>query len=547
MSDLALATIQEAVAEIVPERPALVWGEATVSHAELTRRSRRFAATLVASRASWEPLLNSTPRWQSGQAHVGILMRNRPEWLEVMFGSFKARAVPFNINFRYTPDELSDVLLQAQPSCLVFESHYASLVEAVRSLLPNCLLVEVSDTGRTEIGGALHYENLVQSFAEGDVREAWTQDDRYMLFTGGTTGRPKGVLWRQKDLFVAALGGLDPRTGSELTLGDVLARIRSEPHSAVASPPLMHGAAQWFSLPVLFAGGCVVMPGNNETFDPDEVLATVANHRARMLLIVGDAHGRPLADAVDRSRYGLSNLKVIVSTAVVLSTDVQKSLMRAIPGVTIVNSAGSSETGAQLRSQVDAAQPADNVATFEALPGTVVLNDERLAAVQPGDPSAGWLARFGAVPLGYLGDPTKTLETFPEIDGVRYSIPGDRARLLPKGVIELLGRDNLMINTGGEKIFVEEVERVILRHPDVADVLVVGRPSKRWGEEVVGIIQSTDGAQVTTEEIREFASEWLARYKLPKDVIFVEEVRRSAAGKADYRWAKDLAKRDAAE
>ena len=278
VGDLALASIQEAVASVVPERPALVWGEVEVSHAEFTRRSRQFASVLMSSGASSGRTLQDVPRWESGQSHVGILMRNRPEWFEVMFGSFKARAVPFNINFRYTAEELSEVLLQARPSCLVFESHYASLVEAVRPLLSECLLVEVSDNEETKTTHALHYEHQIQSHADERLETIWTQDDRYMLFTGGTTGKPKGVLWRQKDLFVAALGGLDPKSGKELTLRDVVAGIRSEPHSAVTSPPLMHGAAQWFSLPVLFAGGSVVMPRNNETLDAEEVLTCVSEH-----------------------------------------------------------------------------------------------------------------------------------------------------------------------------------------------------------------------------------------------------------------------------
>ena len=538
--DLAFARIQEAVAQVVPERPALIWRETVVTYTQLTSRSRRLASALICSGASsGHPVINP-PRWESGQPHVGILMRNRPEWIEAMFGAFKARAIPFNINFRYTAEELGDVLEQARPTALVYESYYSPLIRAVLPFLNGCVLIEVTDKQDTEIEDALHYERQVQSFVAEDSPEAWTQDDRYILFTGGTTGRPKGVLWRQKDLFTAALGGIDPATGKELDLSEVVANVRPEPHNSVCPPPFMHGAGQWFALTVLFRGGTVVMPTNNETLDPEDVLSTVAEHRARMLMIVGDAYGRPLVNELHARSYDLSTLQVIVTTAVVLSPDVQASLIGALPHIKIVNTAGASESGASLRSSIDKPPRMGQNLTFQGLPGTVLLDDQKSAQLKPDDPSIGWLARHGTVPLGYLGDEARTLQTFPEINGLRYSIPGDRARLRQDGSIELLGRDNLVINSGGEKIFVEEIEQILLRHPDIIDALVSSRQSDRWGQEVVAIVQLSDRHDITIDEIRDFASTWLARYKLPKDVIVVTDIHRSAAGKADYRWAKAM-------
>jgi fatty-acyl-CoA synthase len=407
------------------------------------------------------------------------------------------------------------------------------------------VLVQVDDaSGNDLLPGAVWYEDAIAG-AEPRSFDDCSPDDLYILYTGGTTGMPKGVLWRQADFFVAALGGVNRREGREHDeFEGVLEMVGRRSVRWMTAAPFMHGAAQWIALQALTGGHTVVLPDVAEHFDPVSVLEVCQRDGVEFLQIVGDAFARPLLDAVEAGAPVPSKLSNVISGGAVLHADLKASLKERFSGITIRDSIGSSETGVQ-GSNVSGA--ADKVSTgdFEPAPGSTVVSAELDAVLEPGHDGIGWFAMSGRVPLGYLGDATKTDRTFPVIDGVRMSVPGDRARMLAGGRIEVLGRDSVTINSGGEKIFAEEVESAVKTHPGVYDAVVCGRPSERWGSEVVAIVQLVGGHDFDENAIISACESHLARYKWPKAVLAVDRVVRSPAGKPDYRWAKELAARSA--
>jgi acyl-CoA synthetase (AMP-forming)/AMP-acid ligase II len=351
---------------------------------------------------------------------------------------------------------------------------------------------------------------------------------------------PKGVLWRQHDIFMAAMGGRKVGTWEITTSYENLTQRLKEsfPVRLLVLPPLMHGAAQWACFMLMAQGATLIFPDDPRRVEPDDVWSTVEREKANTMTVVGDAVLRPLIMQLDKKEYDLSSFYAVGNGGAPLTPAVRELALARLPNLMISDSAGSSETGAQM---FVVAGKDGKAGMFLPGPGTVVVDAELTRVLDPGHDGMGWLAQTGSVPLGYLGDADKTARTFPVIQGVRYSIPGDRARHLADGQIELLGRDSVTINSGGEKIFVEEVERAIAGHPDVADVVVTGRPSERWGQEVVAVVQLNVGASSDADSIVKQASEFIARYKLPKDVIFVDVIQRSPSGKADYRWAAEQA------
>jgi 3-oxocholest-4-en-26-oate---CoA ligase len=527
------------------ERECVVWRDRRLTYGDLAERSRRLASYLHGRGLTVHRERAGLEGWESGQDHVALALYNGNEYLEGMLGSYRARLAPFNVNYRYVGEELRYLLDDARPRAMILHSSLAPTIAEVLPTLespPDVLLQVEDESGHRLLPGAAWYEEaLAASSAEGPPVDP-SPDDLYILYTGGTTGMPKGVLWRQHDIFMAAMGGRKVGTWEIVTSYQGLTD-RLDPNTAyrlMILPPLMHGAAQWAAFMLMAQGATLVFPDETRHVDPDDVWRTVEREKVNSVTIVGDAVLRPLLVQLDKARYDLSSFFAVGNGGAPLTPAVRAMARERLPNLIISDSAGSSETGAQMHvTSMDGVA----VGSFLPGPGTVVVDEAMEHVLEPGHEGNGWLAQTGSVPLGYLGDAAKTARTFPLIEGVRYSIPGDRARLATDGQIELLGRDSVTVNSGGEKIFVEEVERAIAGHPAVADVVVTGRPSERWGSEVVAVVQLAEESSAAADpaSIVEHASAHIARYKLPKEVVFVQRIQRSPSGKADYRWAAETA------
>jgi fatty-acyl-CoA synthase len=532
--ELNLAAAHEAIAAAVPDRECLVWRDRRLTWAEVTDRTRRLAGVLL------DHGIGGSPRpvdadWQSPHDHVALHLHNGNEYLEAMLGAAKARAAAVNVNYRYVADELRYVLEDSSARAIVFHSVLAPVLEEVRASLPHLrLLLQVDDdSGHPLLPGARWYEEALAG-ATPAAPTGCSPDDRYVLYTGGTTGMPKGVLWRQADFIAACLGVA--RTTAQLVDAAPSSRLR-----VLAAPPFMHGAAHWNVLSGWLAGGTVVVQDHPAHLDPRDILEVAERERVTSLLIVGDAFARPIVEELRRGSYDLVDLRFLLTGGAVLSAPVKAALLDLLPHLQIVDVLGSSESGRQGVQRSDRATGA-RTGTFDRSPTSRVLSSDRTRVLEPGDPDVGWLAQTGRVPLGYLGDPEKSAATFPMVDGIRYAVAGDRARVLADGSIELHGRDSVTINTGGEKVFAEEVEQALKHHPAVFDALVVGRPSERWGQEVVAVVQLAPGHDRPDDgDLAAVVGAHLARFKVPKAYLFVEKVERSPSGKPDYRWAAEAA------
>ena len=535
-----MPTVLDALAVRQPGAAALVQGGRTTTYAALAERTDRLASVLLAHGVGRRAGHGDVEPWESPHEHVALYLLNCPEYLEGMVAAWKAGATSMNVNYRYVADELAYLLEDGRAAAVVVHRRFLPTLAEVRGRLvvPPRLVLVVDDASdhvlpdwATPLEDALA---AAPATVPDEVRAGWSGDDRYLCYTGGTTGSPKGTLWRQDDFLRAALG-VGRRDGSPYGSLDELLDAANPGLSTLPAPPMMHGAAHWNALSCWMAGGTVVMQQVVDGFDPDDVLDTVETHGCSSLLLVGDPMARPLLGALGRRDAPPPSLRHVVSGGAVLSPTVRVRLLDAVPGLRIIDVLGSTESGRQGVASADATSPSP--AGFRPAATAVVLSEDLSRRLDPGDAEVGWLAQTGRVPLGYLGHPGRTATTFPVVDGVRHAVPGDRARLQADGTVELLGRDSVCINTGGEKVFAEEVEVALTSHPAVADAVVCGRPSERFGQEVVAVVQLVEGAAPTDEELRAHAGAHLAGYKLPRAFVRVPIVVRSPSGKADYRWA----------
>ncbi len=528
-----IADLFEHVADAVGARVALVDDRgAQLTYPELDRAANRCAHALDAHGVAVGD-------------HVGLALHNSIEHVVAMLGCYKRRAVPVNVNYRYTSRELDHLATDGR---LVALLHDDDLTDAV--------------------SGMAHAPRVTMPLAEllredhPDTRDFAPRsgDDHYILYTGGTTGLPKGVVWRQEDIFFAAMGGGNPGGPALERPEDIGAAVLANPAQrirpflpaghpgparlvALSLGPLVHASGQWGALGTLLGGGTLVI-NTQRHMDLGNVVELVEREQIAMLTLVGDASARPLLDALRSRTYDTSSLLLLGSGGSILSGDVKSALLDALPTVlAILEAIGSSESPSQAVSVVtrDSAPTSGQSLTFAPKPETLIL-DDHLRPIEPGRGIAGRLATRGRVPIGYLGDPERTARTIVELDGMRWVLPGDYAIADADGTIHLLGRGSLCINTGGEKVYPEEVEAVLKQHPSVADVLVVGRPDARYGQRVVAVVAPHDAAEPPSlDSVQEHARPLLAGYKLPRALVLVDAVQRSAAGKGDYAWAQEVA------
>jgi len=536
--EMNIADVCQALAAAYPNRECLVFRDRRLTWAAIGDRTRRLGAVLNAEGAGRLRPFNGSAEWESTQRHVALYLHNGNEYLEGMLGAYAASWAPVNINYRYRADELAYVLGDSRSEVVVVHSTFAPLLAEVLPRLPDVRLVlQVDDeSGNPLIEEAQWYEQALAGADPATCPGAGERsgDDLYICYTGGTTGMPKGVLWRQADFVVSALG-VRRRDGSDFeSIDEIVAAAEQSTLRALPAPPLMHGAAHWNALSCWISGGTVIIQDRPDRLDPVDIWSTVERQRATSLLIVGDSFARPLLDELGRHRYDLSSLRHLLSGGAVLSAHAKAELLDAVSGLTIVDVLGSSESG---RQGVASTRSTDDLgAGFVRSSTARVVREDLTGTLEAGTGEIGWLTQTGRVPLGYLNDREKTERTFPVIDGQRHAVAGDRARLGADGSVELLGRDSVCINTGGEKVFAEEVEVVLTSHPAVHDAVVCGRPSERWGQEVVAVVSLSE--PVDTSVLIEHCRERLAPFKAPKAVVVVDAVVRSPSGKADYRWAR---------
>jgi fatty-acyl-CoA synthase len=543
-----LSTLFNAIAQAIPDQTFLIWRDKRLTYRDVNSRVDGIAHYLRSLGLGCQIERTHLAGHESGQDHLALYLRNGNEYLEAMIGSYRARVAPFNCSFRYVESELYYLLNDSQAKALVYNAEFAPRVAAVRDSLPTLKhLIQVEDqSGNPLLPGAVAYESIVDTARPASPMPVPTGDDLYILYTGGTTGMPKGVLWRQHDIFVSAMGGRPHSSKVPFaSYHDIVEQACSAAGSMsfLLLPPLMHGAAQWMAFQAITLGGFLVIPDRVDGLQPAEVLRLAEREGVRSIPVIGDAIARPLVAEIQAGDYDLSNVLLVTNGGASLSPAVREALKAVLPHAALMDAVGASESGSQM-SVVISADHNDEVSVFTPQPDTAVLAEDLSSVLTGGAGGEGWLARRDYIPLGYLGDRAKTEKTFPTVDGVRWAVPGDRARALPDGRIELLGRDSATINSGGEKIFAEEVERAVACHPAVYDVIVVGRPSQRWGSEVVAVVQLVDGAEPTDTDLREVCAQHLASYKIPKSFVLTTKVERSPAGKADYRWAKQVAARD---
>ena len=530
-----IADLFESVVDVVPDREALAYfdhpgtgAERRLTYAELDAAANRVAHHLVDSGI------------RPGE-HLGLHLYNGVEYLQTVFGCLKARVVPVNVNYRYVEDELAYLYRDADLVALVCDAEFTDRVAAALPHAP--ALRHLVRVGTTAPGAA---ELPAVAFAEAEAAASPERgfgqrsgDDQFIIYTGGTTGLPKGVMWRQEDLFFAGLGGGAP-TGEPVRRPEELAERVAAGGAGITffpTPPLMHGTSTLTALIGFNFGQRVVL---HRKFTAEDVLRTVEREKVTSISLVGDAMIRPLVDALAGPMRGTDTSSVfsVSSSGAIMSETVRRQFRELLPNAVLLNNFGSSESGFNGTATDDSGP--DRGFRIRVNSRTRVVDPATCEPVAPGE--VGRVAQCGHVPLGYYNDPKKTAETFFERDGVRWVLLGDMATVGEDGVVTVLGRGSQCINTGGEKVYPEEVEQALKSHPDVYDALVAGVPDARWGSHVAAVVQLRDGAvPPALSDIQDHCRARLAGYKIPRQLVIADAIRRSPSGKADYRWARDVA------
>lgn len=529
---LNIADLAEHSIDAVPDRVALICGDEQLTYGQLEDKANRLAHYLLDQGVKKDD-------------KVGLYCRNRIEIVIGMLGIVKAGAILVNVNFRYVEGELKYLFDNSDMVALIHERRYADRVANVLPETPNVKTVLVVEDGSDDdyqrYGGVEFEAALAQGSPERDFGPR-SEDDIYLLYTGGTTGFPKGVMWRHEDIYRVLFGGTDFATGEPIADEYDLSKqaAANAPMVRLPIPPMIHGATQSATWMALFSGQTVVL---TPEFDADQVWRLIHEHKVNLLFFTGDAMARPLLDALlahqgEGDTYDLSSLFLLASTAALFSTSLKEKFLELLPNRVITDSIGSSETGFGGTSIVAKGQSHTGGPRVTIDKNTKVL-DENGNEVVPGSGVRGIIAKCGHIPVGYFKDEKKTAETFRTYNGVRYAIPGDYAEVEADGSVTMLGRGSVSINSGGEKIYPEEVEAALKGHPDVFDALVVGVPDERFGQHVAAVVQPRAGSRPSLAALDAHVRTEIAGYKVPRSLWLVDEVKRSPAGKPDYRWAKD--------
>ncbi|ACY99509.1 acyl-CoA synthetase [Thermomonospora curvata] len=519
------ADLFEGVADAIGGRTAAVCGDQRVTYAELDAQATRLAHHL--QEAGVEP----------GQ-HVAIQLYNGLEYITALLAALKIRAVPININYRYVESELVYLYTDSDSVALIYDVEFDERVAAAAAHAPK-LRHFIAVGGESAVPGAVRFEDALRGRSTERDFPVRSGKDLYIIYTGGTTGMPKGVMWEMEQMLHAFWNPTMPRPAKP---EDVIAQAAgSGPLVMMPVAPLMHGAAQMNTWIAWWMGATLVYV---RKFDPAEVWRAVEREKVNSMTVTGDAMAIPLAEELTRNSYDLSSLYAFVSTGAILTGAVRQRLSALLPNLMIMDRFGSTESGST--AEATAGSSPEKGLKFAADTDSIAVLDESLRPVEPGSGVLGQVARTGHIPVGYYNDPEKTARTFPEIDGKRWLLTGDIATVEADGTIAVFGRGSQAINTGGEKVFPEEVEAVLKGHPAVYDAVVTGVPDERWGNRVAAVVQPSAGHTPTFEELDAHCRKHLSGYKVPRVYAFVPEMKRSPAGKADYRWAKEVARRAAA-